>query len=143
MMNYIKLALLIGCTVVPRISYAETPGEIRTHVVGRVITPEGKPIAGATVWWQGPTPSGVNSPAGSPGTTDWDGKFRIPVLVKSLAVSRRHARSSATQEIVSTVLKSSMRPVEMRPLKRFPRRSPLLKIDANRPRFVFNPSRIR
>jgi len=81
MTNYVRLALLIGCAAVPTISPAETPAEIRTHVVGRVTTPEGKPIAGATVWWQGPTPSEVNAGSGSPGTTDQDGRFRIPVLV--------------------------------------------------------------
>ena len=81
MTNYVQLALLIGCVAAPMTSRAETPLEIRTHVVGRVTTPEGKPIAGATVWWQGPTPSGVNAGSGSPGTTDRDGKFRIPVLV--------------------------------------------------------------
>ncbi len=81
MTNYLKLALLIGCVTAPLRSRAETPVEIRTHVVGRVTTPEGKPIVGATVWWQGPTPSGANSPTGSRGTTDRDGKFRIPVFV--------------------------------------------------------------
>jgi len=81
MTTYVKLALLIGCAAVPMRSRSETPVEIRTHVVGRVTAPEGKPIAGATVWWQGPTPSGANSPSGSRGTTDRDGKFRIPVLV--------------------------------------------------------------
>jgi hypothetical protein len=81
MTNYVRLALLIGCAAAPMISRAETPAEIRTHVVGRVTTPEGKPIVGAIVWWQGPTPSGVNAGSGSPGTTDRDGTYRIPVLV--------------------------------------------------------------
>ena len=73
MTNYVKLALVIGSAAAPMMSRAETPAEIRTHVVGRVTTPEGKPIAGATVWWLGPTPSGANSPTGSRGTTDRDG----------------------------------------------------------------------
>lgn len=81
MTNYLKLAIIIGCVTAPLQSRAEMPVEIRTHVVGRVTTPEGKPIAGATVWWQGPTPSGANSPSGSRDTTDRDGRFRIPVLV--------------------------------------------------------------
>ena len=81
MTNYVKIALLIGCAVDPMKGRAETPVENRTHVVGRVTTPKGKPIAGATVWWQGPTPSGANSPTGSRGKTDQDGMFRIPVLV--------------------------------------------------------------
>jgi hypothetical protein len=80
-MNQVKLALILGCSAVPMMVRAEMPAEIRTYLVGRVTTPDGIPIAGATVWWQGPTPSGTNSPTGSRGTTDPDGKFRIPVLV--------------------------------------------------------------
>lgn len=81
MTNYVQVALLIGCAAAPMIIRAETLADIQTHVAGRVSTPEGKPIVGATVWWQGPTPSGVSSPTGSQGATDQDGKFRIPVLV--------------------------------------------------------------
>jgi len=80
-MNRVTLAILIGCAVTPMVIRAESPAETRTHVVGRVTTPEGMPIAGATVWWQGPTPSDVNAGSGSPGITDRNGRFRIPVLV--------------------------------------------------------------
>ena len=76
-----KPVLIIALASAPLMSRAETPGEIRTHIVGRVTTSDGKPIVGATVWWQGPTPSGVNSPTGSRGTTDQNGRFRIPVIV--------------------------------------------------------------
>lgn len=57
--------------------------EVRTHVVGRVTDPDGKPVAGAVVWWQGPTPRGVNSPTGSRTTTDPDGRFRVPVVTET------------------------------------------------------------
>jgi len=83
MINYIPLAVILGWAAAPMIGRVETPEEIRTHVVGRVTTSEGKPIVGATVWWQGPSPSGANSPTGSRGMTDKDGKFRIPVLVSN------------------------------------------------------------
>lgn len=55
--------------------------ELRTHFVGRVTDPDGKPLAGAAVWWQGPTPHGYPSSSGSQTTTDKDGRYRVPVVI--------------------------------------------------------------
>ena len=61
MKKHLTLGLLVAFTTGAAMSRAEPQVEIRTHVVGRVTTPDGKPIAGATVWWQGPTPAFVHA----------------------------------------------------------------------------------
>ncbi|MBX9626696.1 MAG: carboxypeptidase-like regulatory domain-containing protein [Gemmataceae bacterium] len=72
---------MTALAVLALLAPADPAVEVHTHVVGRVTDPAGKPIVGATVWWQGPTPRGVASPTGSRTTTDKDGRFRVPVIV--------------------------------------------------------------
>jgi hypothetical protein len=65
----------------PRVENRFSQDEIITHITGQVTASDGKPIAQATVWWQGPTPQGVNAPTGSPTTTDNEGRFRLPIII--------------------------------------------------------------